>query len=157
MSGAFPDGRSVPGAHRNPSRPRRQPLPQGRRAERGLITLEWLLIVGAVAGLAASSVLIVQRVVDDQSEVPDDPLVRMLEADIAAAAVAADAQAIFDDNPTAYVHLHFANRCRGVGVDFRDVVDGAPIWVGPAGPDLIQGNADDGTRCIVKPRRGLGT
>ena len=59
--------------------------------QRGLITLEWLLIVGAVAGLAATSVLAVQRVVDDTSEVPVDPLVRVLEADIAAAFIAADA------------------------------------------------------------------
>ena len=61
--------------------------------QRGLITLEWLLIVGAVAGLAATSVLAVQRVVDDTSEVPVDPLVRVLEADIAAAFIAADATA----------------------------------------------------------------
>ena len=59
--------------------------------ERGLMTLEWLLIVGAIAGLAATSVLAVQRVLDDTSEVPVDPLVRVLEADIAAAFVAADA------------------------------------------------------------------
>ena len=65
---------------------------QGRSGdERGVITLEWLLIVGAIAGLAATSVLAVQRVLDDTSEVPVDPLVRVLEADIAAAFVAADA------------------------------------------------------------------
>ena len=52
---------------------------QGRGSDqRGSITLEWLLIVGAVAGLAATSVLAVQRVVDDTSEVPVDPLVRVL-------------------------------------------------------------------------------
>ena len=73
--------------------------PPGRRSdERGIITLEWLLIVGAVAGLAASSVLAVQRVLDDTSEVPVDPLVRVLEADIAAAFVTADAQAAFDES-----------------------------------------------------------
>ena len=73
--------------------------PQGRGSdERGVITLEWLLIVGAIAGLAATSVLAVQRVLDDTSEVPVDPLVRVLEADIAAAFVAADAQAAFDES-----------------------------------------------------------
>ena len=62
--------------------------PQGRGSDqRGLITLEWLLIVGAIAGLAATSVLTVQQVLDDTSEVPVDPLVRVLEADIAAAFV----------------------------------------------------------------------
>ena len=61
--------------------------------QRGLITLEWLLIVAAVAGLAATSVLTVQQVLDDTSEVPVDPQVRVLEADIAAAFIAADATA----------------------------------------------------------------
>ena len=61
--------------------------------QRGLMTLEWLLIVGAVAGLAATSVLAVQQVLDDTSEVPVDPQVRVLEADIAAAFIAADATA----------------------------------------------------------------
>ena len=66
--------------------------PPGRSSDqRGIITLEWLLIVGAIAGLAATSVLAVQRVLDDTSEVPVDPLVRVLEADIAAAFIAADA------------------------------------------------------------------
>ena len=67
------------------------PAANRHRDERGIIALEWLLIVGAIAGLAASSVLIVQRVVDDTSEVPVDPLVLVLEADIAAAFVVADA------------------------------------------------------------------
>ena len=76
---------------------------QGRSGDqRGVISLEWLLIVGAVAGLAAMSVLAVQRVVDDTSEVPVDPLVRVLEADIAAAFVAADATA-FDEPVDAYL------------------------------------------------------
>ena len=74
--------------------------PQGRGSDqRGVITLEWLLIVGAIAGLAATSVLAVQQVLDDTSEVPVDPLVRVLEADIAAAFVAADADtAAFDES-----------------------------------------------------------
>ena len=89
----------------------------GRRSdERGVMTLEWLLIVGAVAGLAASSVLAVQQVLDDTSEVPVDPLVRVLEADIAAAFVAADAQAAFDESQLdpqlpPYVDLGFSTRC----------------------------------------------
>ena len=42
-------------------------LPQ-RRDDSGLTTLEWLLIVAAVAGLAALAVVLVQNVVSDTSE-----------------------------------------------------------------------------------------
>ena len=134
----------------------------GRRAERGLITLEWLLVVGAIAGLAASSVVIVQQVLDDHSEVPADPLVRMLEADVAAAWVAAEAQAAFDARAivpyTPAVDDVFANRCDGVEGDFSDVVAARSTgWDSPAGPDRIPGNADDvPARCTVAPKPNLG-
>ena len=42
-------------------------LPQ-RRDDSGLTTLEWLLIVAAVAGLAALAVVLVQNVVSDTSQ-----------------------------------------------------------------------------------------
>ena len=101
--------------------------PQGRSSDqRGLITLEWLLIVGAIAGLAATSVLAVQRVLDDTSEVPVDPLVRVLEADIAAAFVAADADTALPcpqaTLPTDF-DQGFSARCNpGVKDAFSDVV-----------------------------------
>ncbi len=43
-------------------------LRRGRPDERGITTLEWLLIVAAVAGLAALAVVLVQNVVDDTAE-----------------------------------------------------------------------------------------
>ena len=105
---------------------------QGRGSDqRGIITLEWLLIVGAVAGLAATSVLAVQRVVDDTSEVPVDPLVRVLEADIAAAFIAADATAwraaITDPSDVIFLdptedYADFKSRCGDLEVTFDDVV-----------------------------------
>ena len=157
MSGASPEGRGVPGAPRFP--PGSRPRP-GRRGERGLITLEWLLVVGAIAGLAASSVVIVQQVLDDHSEVPDDPLVRMLEADVAAAWVAADAQAAFDDNPGGYdtaVNQSFADRCDGVIADYDDVVAaGTAEWVSPAGQDGVPSTDDEPARCTVDPLQNLG-
>lgn len=144
MSGAFPEGRGVP---------------LRRSTESGLITLEWLLVVGAIAGLAASSVVIVQQVLDDHSEVPADPLVRMLEADVAAAWVAAEAQATFDAQPGAYnaaVNHGFDTRCQGVGADFADVVANA-LWFSPWGPDGVPANADDvPARCVAVPYPDLG-
>ena len=131
--------------------------------QRGLITLEWLLIVGAIAGLAATSVLAVQQVLDDTSEVPVDPLVRVLEADIAAAFLAADAQAAFDDDPLLYttaVDQDFSGRCHpGISQSFSDVVDpGTPMpWTTPADPDGTPRTGDEvAARCTVKPLAGLG-
>ena len=128
--------------------------------QRGVITLEWLLIVGAIAGLAATSVLTVQRVLDDTSEVPVDPLVRVLEADIAAAFVAADAQAAFDEDPLLYVdnNMDFSSRCQtGITQSFNDVVANDAAWTPPADPDSIPGNSDDvAARCTVEPRLNLG-
>ena len=125
--------------------------------ERGVMTLEWLLIVGAVAGLAATSVLAVQQVLDDTSEVPVDPLVRVLEADIAAAFVAAEAQAAFDEDPTLYVDQDFSGRCQpGVSDAFSDVV--ASVTWAPPDPngtptDLTD---DEPAKCTVTPLLNLG-
>ena len=129
-------------------------------ADSGLITLEWLLIVGAIAGLAASSVLIVQRVVDDTSEVPADPVVRLLEADIEAAFVASDAQAAWDKavpDGSMFAEPHFNDRCTDIQNDFSDVVASA-VWTAPADPQNTPANLDDDdpARCVVTPRSGLG-
>ena len=127
-------------------------------ADAGLITLEWLLIVGAVAGLAAFSVLAVQRVVDDTAEVPADPAVRLIDADIAAAFVASEAQAAFDADPAGYADTSFESRCKpGIENDFDDVVDRA-VWIAPSlGTDGDPNTDDDvAARCRVTPRSGLG-
>ena len=134
--------------------------PQGRsRDERGLMTLEWLLIVGAIAGLAATSVLAVQRVLDNTAEVPVDPLVSVLEADIAAAfaAAAADNAALSDP----YNDAAFESRCQAAPVAaFGDVV-GTAVWTAPVTipadpPDYPDARLDTGARCVVTPLAGLG-
>ena len=53
-----------------PPQPAAEPSPPqpARRGDRGLTTLEWLLIVAAVAGLAALAVVLVQNVVDETAE-----------------------------------------------------------------------------------------
>ena len=131
--------------------------PSESLGDQGLMTLEWLLIVGTIAGLAASTVLIVQRVVDDTSEVPVDPLVRLLEADVEAAFIAAEAQAAFDDPAVTYVDATYSNRCNPGIANTYDEVSSAD-WTNPAGPDGIAGNADDvAARCDVTPVANLGS
>ena len=106
-------------------------------------------MVAAIAGLAASSVLVVQRVLDDSTNAPADPLVQALEADVAAAFVASEAQAVHDANPSPpYDDSVFKQRCEtGVADDFDEVVDRAE-WFSPA--------SNPRARCIVIPKPGLG-
>ena len=61
-----------------------------RRNNRGLTTLEWLLIVAAVAGLAALAVVLVQNVVDDTAEQISGSSARLTAAKVAAAEITAD-------------------------------------------------------------------
>ena len=56
-----------------------------RRDDSGLTTLEWLLIVAAVAGLAALAVVLVQNVVRDTSEQIASNSARMTAATLEAA------------------------------------------------------------------------
>ena len=134
-----------------------------RRGERGLASLEWLLIFAAAAGVAGLSTVTVQRVLDDTSEVPGDPAVRLIDADIEAAFVADDAQAafdqaVFDAQPAVYSsrNAEFEMRCKALETRFKDVVASA-VWEPPTDPDGDPGT-DDGVpaRCKVTPQTGLG-
>ena len=89
------------------------------RAERGLMTLEWLLIVAAIAGLAAASVLAIQRVIDDSTDLPPRPDVRVVDAEIEAAQVAHEATEAEKANPGVNVP---DQNCRDVADKYSDVV-----------------------------------
>ena len=58
------------------------------RAEAGLTTLEWLLVVAAVAGLAALAVVLVQNVVGGTAEQIDSSDARQTAADLAVTSLA---------------------------------------------------------------------
>ena len=64
-----------------------------RRDDSGLTTLEWLLIVAAVAGLAALAVVLVQNVVRDTSEQIASNSARMTAAELEAADITEQAAA----------------------------------------------------------------
>ena len=126
-------------------------------ADSGLVTLEWLLIVGVIAGLAASSALIVQRVLDDTAEVPADPAVRVLDADIAAAFVAREAEAAALSG--LYTDAEFRPRCEtDLHSVFGDVVDPAvwtpPVTIPPAPPDPALLFSRAGCAVTLKPDLG---
>ena len=63
-----------------------------RRDDSGLTTLEWLLIVAAVAGLAALAVVLVQNVVSDTSEQIAGSSARKTAAQVAASTVEEEAK-----------------------------------------------------------------
>ena len=69
-------------------------LRRGRADERGLTTLEWLLIVAAVAGLAALAVVLVQNVVDDTAEQIGGSSARGTAAQVAAERITREKRAL---------------------------------------------------------------
>ena len=69
----------------------RRCVTRGRADESGLTTLEWLLIVAAVAGLAALAVVLVTNVVDDTSEQISGSSARVTAARLAADEIVGDA------------------------------------------------------------------
>ena len=110
-------------------------LPQ-RRDDSGLTTLEWLLIVAAVAGLAALAVVLVQNVVSETGEQIAGSSARLTAAKVAGTSVVDEAK-----NPTISQFLspavptataaeinqawidwdnYFTTRCNRIEITFSD-------------------------------------
>lgn len=83
-----------------------------RRDDRGLTTLEWLLIVAAVAGLAALAVVLVTNVVSDTSEQIAGQKARLTSAQV-------QAQSITDDPDL--TETQAKRRCDRLPIAFTDV------------------------------------
>ena len=94
-----------------------------RRGEAGLTTLEWLLVVAAVAGLAALAVVLVQKVVGDTAERVASNDARQTAADLAVTEL--------DERWKAYVptsqseadeiNRRHARWCRQLGIIYADI------------------------------------
>jgi len=135
----------------------------GRRGEQGLVALDWMLIFVGVVGAAVGASVLVQNLFEEAAYEREDPIVRVIEADIAAARIAAEAQRLFEKDraecladltPPAYLcepinvpngeyssdgydsfKAHdFEMRCEGLEVSFDDVLDDAE-WHDPKDPD----------------------
>ena len=78
-------------------------LRRGRADESGLTTLEWLLIVAAVAGLAALAVVLVQNVVDDTAEQIGGNSARGTAAKVAAERITREARAALPAGASVFV------------------------------------------------------
>ena len=103
----------------------RAALPEGRRrrrGDRGLTTLEWLLITAAVAGLAALAVVLVQVYVGDTGDRIANPDPRVTSAVHSAFAVETDAKAASADDFDLWPEWqsHFRERCGLIAVLYAD-------------------------------------
>ena len=103
-------------------------LPQ-RRDDSGLTTLEWLLIVAAVAGLAALAVVLVQNVIGETSEQIAGSSARKTAAEVAALSVEQESKTLeASDVATAddkfgtwpkWVN-YFTAKCNRIGITYSD-------------------------------------
>lgn len=100
-----------------------------KRDERGLTTLEWLLLVAAAAGIAALAIVLVQGVVDDTAEDIRGSSARGQAALVAGQAIIDEAKADLDIAnfgtgntyvlTTDYIQ-YFDSKCRRLGITYAD-------------------------------------
>ena len=101
-------------------------MPQPQRnsyGDGGLTTLEWLLVVAAVAGLAAVAVVLVQTVVGGTAERVESHSARQEAAELAALeltqrwlAKTPGSQQDADD-----INRDFSQKCRTLGIIYGDI------------------------------------
>ena len=92
------------------------------------MTLEWLLILAAVAGLAAGTVLAVQSVLDETTDVPLRPEVQLIDADITAVQLVAEAREAAAAGGMIYgdaLDGAFRQGCEAILARFHEVVQSA--------------------------------
>ena len=110
-----------------------------RRDDSGLTTLEWLLIVAAVAGLAALAVVLVQNVVGETSEQIAGSSARKTAATIAAQQVNVDAKRNGADQPSGAATYdkwgnYYSSKCRRLAITYGDAgITVHATFVTPAG------------------------
>ena len=94
-----------------------------RREDAGLTTLEWLLVVAAVAGLAALAVVLVQNVVGDTAEQIDSSDARQTAADLAVTSLAERwrAEVPTSQSEADEINRRYQQRCRQLGIIYDDI------------------------------------
>jgi len=91
--------------------------------EAGLTTLEWLLVVAAVAGLAALAVVLVQNVVGGTAEEVESSDARQTAADLAVTSLAErwQAEAPTSRSEADEVNRRYRHRCLQIGIVYSDI------------------------------------
>lgn len=93
---------------------------RSRRDDHGLTTLEWLLIVAAVAGLAALAVVVVQNVVSETAEQIAGSSARLQAADLAAQDITdiATAESPTNDQELKAMNRRLGGRCERMNISY---------------------------------------
>ena len=126
-------GRNLAGSEPAPRHRSRGRRLRRRGGERGLTTLEWLLIVAAVAGIAALAVVLVQNVVSDTSEQIAGSSARAVAARLAGEQVVTDSGRPIGDQPVRARtwggwRAFYESRCKRLEITYGDT----GITVAPA-------------------------
>ena len=125
-----------------------QPSRNRKRNDRGLTTLEWLLIVAAVAGLAALAVVLVQNVVDETAEQISGSSARLTAARVAAAEVNEEADG--DERQAKCLRLRIT-----YGDAFEDAkINESSLVAATGSQHLFNTTSDPGTCRIPDPPSG---
>lgn len=106
------------------------------RGDSGLTTLEWLLIVAAVAGLAALAVVLVTNVVGDTSEQISGQNARLTAARVAAeeitikarAVTAADDADTTDSKHASKLNAKYKSDCKELAILYGDIDGLGTVW-----------------------------
>lgn len=106
-----------------------------RRDDSGLTTLEWLLIVAAVAGLAALAVVLVTRVVNDTGEQIAGQSARLTGAKVAGQAITDEARSkdASDDAEAVTFWRRYKGDCEQIKIVYSDVDNINAVWESAAG------------------------
>ncbi|MCY4174927.1 MAG: hypothetical protein OXD37_01135 [Acidimicrobiaceae bacterium] len=125
--------------HRNPMTPEPTPMldsitdhcciyltTRGERSvrrEAGLTSLEWLLIVAAVAGLAAVSVVIINNVIADTGERvrSGDPRQKAADLSVTSLAERWEKETPASQQEADDINRRYRNRCLQLGVIYSDI------------------------------------
>ena len=127
----------------------RRKFRQRRADESGLTTLEWLLIVAAVAGLAALAVVLVQNVVNDTAEQISGSNARATAAKVAAASVVEESKNANPNdvrfNTWGKWDNYFTDKCNRIRITYSD----AGITGMTAEFDYTQGSTTKPTEALL--------
>ncbi|MDE0160966.1 MAG: hypothetical protein OXL98_04455 [Acidimicrobiaceae bacterium] len=135
--------------------------PPRRRGDRALTTLEWLLIVAAVAGIAALAVVLVQNVVSDTSEQIAGSSARQVAARLAADQVEVDSQRSKEEQPInakawGQWERFYNSRCNRLAITYGDTgMNFNGIFKPPTGATAT--SEIDNTKIVVDAKTATST
>lgn len=126
------------------------------RTQAGLTTLEWLLIVAAVAALAALAVVLIGNVVGNTAEQVQNHSARQQAADLAATQITQHArhETPADGDEAKRINAQAQRRCQQIAITYADVLGRTQYKGGHYDPSVPGWNPMPGhlPKCTIHPR-----